>query len=441
MANISDIVDVSISIADRTPARATLNVPLIASFHSAFPEVVKEYASLTEVAEDFETYEAVYQCAAKLFAQNPTVNRIKVGRLSGSQTSRNVELIPIARDSTTYTIKVNGVEASFTSDASATVAEICAGLVPEINDVAVGGITAADETTKIDISGDVAGVDFFVEVDDVSLWSSIQDVSTSRAGDLTTALEAIEASDSEWYGLITTRANAAEALLCAAFCEARRKVFFSTALNFGSIASAEDNLTDNGTNGLADLKALTYHRTASVFHKQDAHFAGAALAAVCLARDPGSYTAMFKTMPGVEAMSLTSTETAVIEGNNGNHYQDVAGVAIIQKGVAASGRFIDLTIFVDWLHARIQEEIFALMTFMDKVPFTDEGIALVEGVVRKVLQAGVDVGGLVSFETSVPRAANVSAVDKASRYLNSVRFSAVFQGAIHKVRIVGNVSA
>ena len=67
--------------------------------------------------------------------------------------ARDVKVTPIAQDSTTYTVTINGTPFVFVSDASATVAEITAGLQAAI----AGGaepVTATDNGTDLDIVGD-----------------------------------------------------------------------------------------------------------------------------------------------------------------------------------------------------------------------------------------------------------------------------------------------
>lgn len=441
VAQISDIVDVSISVAALSPSRAQFSVPLIASYHTDFPEVVKTYTSLTELADDFDSSSPVYAAAQAMLSQAPTVRSFKVGRLGGAQQARVLTIIPEVRSSTVYTVTIDGTEFTFTSDADATLAEIIAGLVAAINAGSLP-VTAADVTsTKITLTADVSGPDFLFDVGDISLWASIQDTSTSRGSAFTTALDDIEASDPDWYGLVLTRSNAAEILLAAAWVEARTKVLFANAINFGDAVTAEDNLADNATNLLADLNTAGYDRTIALFSKHDADLSAAALAGAILCRDPGSYTVKFKGLSGVQADNLTSTEKGLIEARKGNHYQTVAGIPIVQEGWASSGQFLDIQIFADWLDATLKEEIFAALSFNEKVPFTNAGIAMLEGVVRKVLQRGVAVGGLASFETSVADVGDLSSVDKAARYLNSINFSGVLAGAIHKVRIVGKVTA
>jgi hypothetical protein len=51
-------------------------------------------------------------------------------------------------------------------------------------------------------------------------------------------------------------------------------------------------------------------------------------------------------------------------------------------------------------------------------------------------------GALASgWTVSVPKAANVSALDKSSRTLRNVYFSATYAGALHRVIISGTVAA
>ena len=79
----------------------------------------------------------------------------------------------------------------------------------------------------------------------------------------------------------------------------------------------------------------------------------------------------------------------------------------------------------------------------DKVPFTDPGIAQVEGAVRGVLNQSVGQGILSEdpeFTVTVPKAADVSTVDKSNRLLPDVKFTGTLAGAIHEVDIDGTVS-
>ncbi len=80
---------------------------------------------------------------------NPIVggfNVLKFSRASGFKATRDVDLTPTAQDSTLYRVTINGTDNDFTSDASATVAEITAGLTAAINaNTSLHGLTVTDE--------------------------------------------------------------------------------------------------------------------------------------------------------------------------------------------------------------------------------------------------------------------------------------------------------
>lgn len=67
--------------------------------------------------------------------------------------ARDVKVTPIAQDTTTYTVTINGAGAIFLSDASATVAEITAGLKIAI-DALSEPVSVTDNGTDLDIVGD-----------------------------------------------------------------------------------------------------------------------------------------------------------------------------------------------------------------------------------------------------------------------------------------------
>jgi hypothetical protein len=93
-----------------------------------------------------------------------------------------------------------------------------------------------------------------------------------------------------------------------------------------------------------------------------------------------------------------------------------------------------------------------LLINRDKVPYTDDGIALIEARIRQALELGQDRGGIapteydedgnenLGFTIEVPLASNISANQKASRVLTDVKFTARLAGAIHVVEIYGSLT-
>ena len=140
------------------------------------------------------------------------------------------------------------------------------------------------------------------------------------------------------------------------------------------------------------------------------------------------------------------------KGKNCNTFESFRdSVSITQIGKVAAGEWIDVIRFRDWLQEEMQVNIFNLLINRDKVPYTDEGIAAIEGQMIKALQLGQRRGGIAPTEydedgneipgwkISVPLAANISANTKASRILEDMTFTARLAGAIHVAEITGSL--
>lgn len=67
---------------------------------------------------------------------------------------------------------------------------------------------------------------------------------------------------------------------------------------------------------------------------------------------------------------------------------------------------------------------------------------MIEGLVKGVLNQAADAGILQkdSIVVTVPRYADIPQADKLARKLPNVKFSALYQGAIHRTTINGTIS-
>lgn len=256
---------------------------------------------------------------------------------------------------------------------------------------------------------------------------------TADSGSYPTALNAIVDADDDWYGLAIEAETEAIINAVAAWTEARIKLFF---------ALTRDAAVPAGTAGnvLEDLNTAGYDRTAPFYSGAVAAMKlQAAIAGGQLPKTPGSITYKFKQAKGVSADKLTASQIQAIELKKGNHYTTVAGINILQQGTVSSGEFIDIIIGADWLTARLQETIYQQLVNLDKVPFTNAGISLIENLMRQVLQQAVNNQFLASFTITVPDVASISLLDKGNRFLPDMQFEGVLAGAVHKVAIKGRL--
>lgn len=251
--------------------------------------------------------------------------------------------------------------------------------------------------------------------------------------DLAATLAAVSAEDDDWYALIYETHAEADINAIAVVIEAQEKIYLTSSLDAAVI-------TNSSTDVASDLNLAGYDRTFIIYSADTANFPEAAVAGGQLPKVPGSYTVKFKTLKGIVADNLNASQKGFALGKKANVYTPVGGVDILSEGTMASGEFFDTIVGIDWLKARMQERVYSSLVNEEKIPFTDAGIASVEGMVRATLQEGVNNGLLASFTTSVPKAADVSSVNKLARTLPDVKFEAVLAGAVHKVTINGVVT-
>jgi hypothetical protein len=262
--------------------------------------------------------------------------------------------------------------------------------------------------------------------------------------DMTATLDAIKNEDNDWYGLMTVERNATDDLAASAWAQTNKKIFGVADDDANIIASGDTTSTpklmfDNSRNRSFALYSGQADGSASD------PFAEAGLFGIWMPQTPGSYTVMYKSMSGVVADVLTSSQLGYAAEKFCNTYHEVGGVQIIDGGWVSQGtvNYIDIMVFVDWLQARMTERIFSRLVNLAKIPFTDAGIDLIVAEVKGQLQDGIDAGGLAADPAPVveaPAAADVDTTDKANRLLPDITFTATLAGAIHKIQVRGVVT-
>lgn len=453
---LSDFVEVTITTVSTVLARAGFGIPLILSANMTTTARTAECASLAEVdaVAGISASSPEYKLAQVLFSQARKPTKVILGRLANKPTqvwTIKVPTVPSSgvANSTAYEFLVtqpnDAAEQSvtYTSDADATNAEIIDGLKTAFDALSISGITSSTsgsgDSKVLLLTASAAGTVFSTRVPVAQrgyLWVAASHSDPGFSADLT----AIRSENDTWYCVLNPWPSKAYTGAIATAIEAL------TDTNKIHIARTNETETIQSTSssGIAQtLATASRERTAVFYSDHNDTYIDAAIAGLMLPTDPGSENWAFKTVSGPAADTLTSTQRANALRSNANVYTSTAGVSITQLGTVASGEHIDVVRGRDWLSARLAEDVFALFTSLIKVPFTDAGIALVETAVRGVLQEGVAVG-LLSPDpapaVTVPKAADVSAEDKAARLLPDVKFTATLAGAINKAQIDGTIS-
>ncbi len=166
----------------------------------------------------------------------------------------------------------------------------------------------------------------------------------------------------------------------------------------------------------------------------------------------GEETWALKQLAAVLPSKLSGTFVKELEKQNISYLSTVASKNIIYGGKTNGGEWIDIIRFRDWLQSDMQTRVVNLLLVNPKIPYTDNGIGLVENQMLASLKDGQKYGGIAptefddagaaipGYKTSVPLAANISSAQKVTRVLTDCKFTARLAGAIHAVEIKGTLT-
>jgi len=451
MSDIQDFVSVNITRETAKITRTGFGTSLLLGSHYHYPNRTRIYTDPADMITDgFSTTDDLYKAALKTMSQELSPPSFKIGRKLENVNSKATLSFTGTPSAGTWTLDV-GIGAAtpvttgnitYGADDDTALIKAAIEALTGITEVTVTGLYSTGYT--IEFTGVDVNKDFRVTAIDVSALTGVTaaTVTMTQYGSAVetwdTALNAVIASDDDWYFLIATTRTKAEILLLAAIIETKVKMYF--------VCTGETTVKDGDTdNTLKSLTALSYDRTAYLYSGDYANFPEAAWVGGQAPKDPGSITWKFKNLVGIIADDLTTDEIATIKTDKGNIYETVGGISMISsEAIVVSDEYIDIIRGTDWLQTRMSEGIFTALVNNDKIPFTANGIGLVEGIIKYWLNEGEDtIRGLLVPNESIITTPNIEDVDpaeKALRYLSGITFSAVYAGALHKIGITGKIT-
>lgn len=428
--NLSDIVEINISRESTAIDTASFNIPLILTDTAAFADRVREYNTITAVAEDFSSDSNVYKMASRLFGDGgsrPTY--IVVGRRNTSEVSYEVGDVI---EGAVYTITINEQTYNYVAEEGDTGEDVATGLQTAYGERPVDGISLTAAFSTIVIAS--SSTDDNLTVTASGNMTQISITSNEPWGD---AIAAIESENDVWYGAVSTTHVPDDVLQIAEAIQARHKIFGTSTQDLAVTTTSEDDIGSK-------LSSFNYDRTYWVYTPfADEDYPEAAWMGSQMPMTPGSNTWNFKQASGVRAAKLTPTQKSNIRKKNGNFLSRRAGVDIFEDGIMSDGEFIDTIIGIDWWYARTQEAIFFRLVNSRKVPYTRAGASLLQAEIMGVNALGVT-NGLIADDSPItviaPDPLRVPATMRAQRMLGDfiVRFR--LAGAVHKVRVDATIS-
>lgn len=254
----------------------------------------------------------------------------------------------------------------------------------------------------------------------------------------TQGLQAIIAYNGDWYMIAIDSKVEGDIKEVAAVIQAERRMFGASTADVGVPDTAVTN--DIGSflkDGGYDRTFLVYHAEAATNYPEVAWIGGQ------IAEVPGSNNWAFKGGAGVQVSKLTTSQISVLTDKNVNYFTRLGGVNMFRSGCTSEGEWIDTMILVDWIQARIQEQVFYRLATKKKIPYTSAGALIIEAEIRSVLSQGVANGGIAdapAYTVQSPDVLAIPEVQRAQRILGDFKFSARLASAVNRVIIRGVVT-
>jgi hypothetical protein len=443
---IETVSNVTITKSTSFPSRKGFGVPLIVGYHTAWLPKIKSFSSLAElVTAGIATTHPIYRAASALKSQNPAPTRFLVA--NRSIYTQVIKLSPqIATEGHVYEFDVvtpdgvvNAIE--YVVPGAATLTSIGTAIAALID--ALADVTAVSVVGVITCTA-TAGK--FLSYESLPLITELEVEDTTADPGITADLTAIEVYAKKnravfsFYGLCVDQLGQAAFLAVAAWVGARKLVF---AGRMSDSEIADPAVTDDVFSTRQDASD---ERTIPMFaQRSTGDFRDAAILGRMLPKEPGSATYAFKTLTNVLTDNLGSEEESTVRSKGGNTYTETSSLNLTYPGQTPSGEYVDVTIGLDFTHARIQEDVFGYIASQEIVPYTQAGMNAIGAIVQARLdKCTKDPNKIFSEDTppvvEVPEIADVDTSDKSTRVLRNVVFRATLSGAIHSVSVSGTVS-
>jgi hypothetical protein len=461
MSGIGDFVSIFVSLsASSSPTRQGFGTPMLAAYFDPTThwdgtyDRIRFYDSssvLTDlVADGFATDEPVYRAFEVAAAQTPCPPQFALGRRASAFTQiLKLTLTSIAAGDQ-YAVTVegsDGVSHAYALISTGVPNTDCSTFAALFTASNIGTVTHSGATITIT---QTAGL-----MTDLQAWTKFLTIldytgtSTSLGTNLAADLTAIQAANTiGWYGLALDSNSEVEILAAQAWTEAT-----GIGGKFGFYNNSDTACTTSATTDVfSEMQSLSYKKEFCLFSNQKLmSYGGFAMAALILAKFAGSYALSYKTLTGVPAdtdqtlsetqrqfLNTASTSNPGTGGKNGNWYATVSGLNIAWPGSSAAGQWCDATIFMDWLQANMQADVFAQLAGSDKTPLTDFGIQAVVQTIKNRLKIGASppysgIDSAQPIDVQYPTAASMSQTDRNNRNLSGISATAFLSGAINTV--------
>lgn len=202
---------------------------------------------------------------------------------------------------------------------------------------------------------------------------------------------------------------------------------------------------------LSEVASLTTqdHTVAFQYYEGDSAKpeAVAALAGYVAGKAPGSLTYKNLMLKGLNPLPLSDSQIVAATEKNVITFVTKAGDSVTTEGKVLSGEYADIIDAKDYIIQQIEYQTQRLLNTSDKVPYDNNGIAMLESVCVNVLQDAYNNGMIADDEDGLPNySVNYAPREETDENDRVVRkyvegsFTFALAGAIHEAEIRGTIT-
>lgn len=202
----------------------------------------------------------------------------------------------------------------------------------------------------------------------------------------TQAITDCRSKNSEWYIVYACDATDDEILSIAQYVESStiETIQFYTTSSSTVLDGEENNL-------MSKMSKAGYHRSLGQYSTTP--YAATSIMGYALGNSDTSYVLAYKSEPGVSVEDLSQTNITLFKSNYMNYYVCRGSVYnVFELGTMADGTFFDEVINLDMLNNELQSSVMNVLTNIDKVPQTDDGVEILNAALVPVLDKFVSKG-------------------------------------------------
>ena len=224
-----------------------------------------------------------------------------------------------------------------------------------------------------------------------------------------------------------------------------------------SVASKVETLENKMYFANVPVNSDEYTKTSSLNYKRtilfycdpsnDYSLPVAALVGESAGREAGAFTYKNLILKGIQPQNILDSRIDEIHQSGGITFVTKAGDNVTSEGIVTSGEFIDIIDSEDYIIQQLTYQTQKLLNSSAKIPYDNNGIAMLESVAINVLQTAYNNGmiaeskdGGADYSVDYGLREGTSEDDRSARRYIDGKFSFALAGAVHTVSITGEIT-